>query len=166
MSSESLLNSFMESTEAVGELSTEYLLCPELDSCPATIKEVKFDEGSKNNGEKEVPWLAFTLRFNVDSEEAREVTGRDEVLVWGGRNFLALTPDNQIDPLNNQGLARLVKLFNLEGLDFKELFDSFPGQYCSVKVKHRALSNKEGPILDEEGNQRFLAEVTAVGKPE
>jgi hypothetical protein len=156
----------MAATEEVGELSTEYLLCPEFDSVPATIFEVKFDEGSKNNGEREVPWLSYTLRFEIDSEEARTALGRDKVFVSGNRNFIALTPSNQIDPNNNQQLARITKLFGLEGKPFKELFDSLPGQYCAVKVKHRALTKDREPLLDEEGNQRYVSEVTSIGKPE
>jgi len=171
MSSEALLASFLAATNEVAELNTEYLLCPELDSVPATIVDYQLKTGmsTAKDGEGEKPWYMLSFQYEVDSAEAREVMARDKVMVYGQPIFLAVEPDFSLHPTNNQGLGRLIKLFDIDmaGLSIKEIFEAFKGQYCSVKVGHRALSMKDkSPLLDDEGNQRYSAEVMAVGKPE
>lgn len=170
MSAENLLNSFLETTVETAELNSEFLLCPEMEDVPVTVKDSTFRIGTyvgKADGEEKI-WANLSLQYVVDSAEAREAVKRDEVIVYGAPIFLTIDPETmQLDPDNNQALARTLKVFGLTvepGMSVKEIFDSFIGGYCIAKITHRAMENKEGAILDEEGNQRYSAEVSAIGK--
>lgn len=168
MSAENFLNSFLAQTNETAELNTEYFICPELEEAPATVSDYQLKSGMSKgkDGESERPWVALTLQWDINSPEAREATQRDTVKVYGQPVFLAITEQGQLDPVNNQALGRLYKLFGIDvsGLTIKEMLDCLKGQYASVKVKHRALINKDKePLLDDEGNQRYSAEVVAVG---
>ena len=167
MSAEALLNNFLDSSVAEGgELNTQYLLCPELDAAPASITKWDVKTGTfTDKGGEERQWAILQLTWNIDSEEARQATKRDEVTVNQSVS-LALTSEGKLDPDNNQALARLAKMFDLDiGVSVRELFGSFIGQFGYVKVAHRALVNKQKEaLLDEEGNQRYSAEVVGVGK--
>lgn len=170
MSAQNLMNSFLDTANEEAEFSTEFLLCPEIDSAPATVKKWDWQAGTytDKNTQEEKPWAILNLQWNVDSPEAREVVKRDEVIVRQSVS-LAITHDNKLDKDNNQALARLFKLFGIDpaGLTPKQIFDNFIGQYGYVKVQHRALINKaKEPLLDDEGKQRYSAEVVAVGKGE
>lgn len=168
MSAEALLNNFLDSSVAEGgELNTQYLMCPELSAAPASITKWDVKTGTftdKKTGE-ERQWAILQLTWNIDSEEAREATKRDEVNVNQSVS-LSLTSEGKLDTDNNQTLGRLAKMFDLDiGTSVRDLFNSFIGQFAYVKVTHRALTNKAGEaLLDEEGNQRYSAEVTGVGK--
>lgn len=166
--SEAFLNSFLEQTAEQGELNTEYFICPELEEAPANIVDYQLRSGmsASKDGEEEKPWVMLSFKWDVDDQSAREAVGRDNVHVYGQPIFLSITPDGKLDSVNNQSLGRLLKLFNTDitGMSMKEIFESFKGQRATVKIGHRALTMKDGsPLLDEAGEQRYSAEVVAVG---
>ena len=172
MSAEQLMADFLATEGAEEELSLEYPLCPELEDVPVTVQKHQFrmgtyivKEGYPDAGEERI-WANLSLQFLVDSDEAREAIKRDEVILFGSSIRISIK-DGKLDPNNNQALARTLKVFGLTSteLSMQELFDSFTGTSAIGKITHRALENKEGAILDEEGNQRYGAEVSALGKP-
>lgn len=167
MSAQEMLNSFLDQTVEAAELNTEYKLCPEIESAPAIIEDVTFNSGSRasKDGEAEEPWVSAQFKYKVDSQEAREELGRDTVIVSGSPLFLNFEKDGTLSVPNNQPLARMVKLCGIEiqGLSVRQIFECFKGQPVTVKVTHRALTKDKQPLLDEEGNQRYMAEVSGVG---
>lgn len=166
MSAESLLNKALNASDESQEFNTDYLLCPELDSAFGTITDWTFNSGTWTDAEqKERIWANLQLRWDVDSQEAREAIKRDKVIV-SQPIMLAITDEGELDRDNNQQFARLMKLFSIKASDYgtlKDLFDAFKHQTGYVKVKQRGLTNKsKEPLLDDEGNQKFVAEVVAV----
>jgi len=167
MSAEALLEGFLQQTVDSAELNTEFLLCPELEGVPVTVKKWDIKTGTYNDKEGvEKAYYNLTIQYIVDSEEARAELSRDEVVVYGSSVFLTVSEEGKLDLQNNQMLARTLRVFDcpVENLTNKEILDSLIGCYGVGKVTHRALSNKAGPLLDEEGNQRYSAEVSAIGK--
>lgn len=165
MSAEALLASFLQQTNSETELNTEYFSCPEFEEVPASIAshEIKTGMATSKNGEQEKPWFSLNLKWSIDSEVAREAVHRDEVLVNGRPIFLTVSPDNTLDPVNNQPLARLLKMFEIDmaGMTNAEIFACLNGKQATVRVVHRALTNKSGEaLLDEKGEPRFAPEVT------
>ena len=167
MSAANLLNSFLETANDEAEFNTEFLLCPEIESAPATLEKQSVRTGTFTRDGEERQWAMLDLEWNVDSQEAREFLGRDKVIV---RQTVSLTlnDEGKLDQNNNQSLGRLFKLFEINRADFPHygaMFEALIGQYAQVKVKHRALTQKDkSPLLDDEGNQRYAAEVVSVGK--
>lgn len=165
MSAEALLNKIMN-TPAIQndeEFNTEYALCPELDSAFGTVKDWKFTNGTWVDQEgKERIWANLQLRWEIDSDEARASMKKDIVIV-PQTIMLSITENGELDKDNNQQFARLMKLFSIKPSEHANLFDAFKHQNGWVKVAHRALQNKaKEPLLDDEGNQRYVAEVVAV----
>lgn len=164
-----ILNQTVETENEEGQLNSEYFICPELEDVPVTVKDYTFRSGTYTSkaGEEKI-WSSLTLQYDVDSQEAREEMKRDEVVVYGSSIFLSIDAETlKLDPDNNQSLARTLKIFGLsieDGMTVAEIFESFKGGYCMGKVTHRAMENKDGPVLDEEGNQQYGAEVSAIGK--
>jgi hypothetical protein len=170
MSAANLMQSFLESTLDQAEYNDKTLICPELDSVPASIDKWDLQAGTfmDSSTQEEKPWAMLNLQWNVDSQEAREHCKRDKVIVRQTVS-LSLTPDNKLDKDNNQPLIRLCNMFKIDykGSKPKAIFESFTGQFAYLKVRHRALINKQKePLLDEEGNQRYSAEVVGVGPEE
>lgn len=168
MSAQDALNSFLNTTNDEAEFSTEFLICPEIEETGAIIKDYQLKTGTSksNGGEEEKPWFALTLKWDIDSEEAREATKRDNVIVSGQPIFLTVK-DGKLDKDNNQQLARYFKIFDINpaGMTPLEIFETLKGQYANVKVTHRQLKDKDGNyLLDDEDNVRVSAEVSAVGK--
>lgn len=167
MSATELLNSFLEQTVDSAEMNTEYLLCPELEDVPVIVKKYQIRNGTSVRDGIEKPWFMMSLQYTIDSQEAREAVKRDEVTVYGQPIFLTVSEEGKLDMDNNQNLARTLKIFDIdiEGKTNKEIFDSFIGCYAIGKIAHSAMTDKNGEMmLDEEGNQRYRAEVTAIGK--
>lgn len=163
-----LLDNFLDSTVETAELYTEYFLCPVFDSVPASIKEVEFNTGmaKSKNGEEEKPWFSVQFKYDIDSQEAREAVHRDTVTLPGRPIFLNLDKDGKIDPINNQTIARMIKMFGIDisGMSVRAIFDSFKGQYVTARVIHRELKDKDGNyLLDDEGKIRVAAEVSNIG---
>jgi len=167
MSASELLNSFMEQTVDSAEMNTEYLLCPEVEDVPVIVKDYQIRNGTSVRDGVERPWFMVSLQYTIDSQEAREAVKRDEVIVYGLPIFLTVSEEGKLDMDNNQSLARTLKIFDIdiEGKTNKEIFDSFIGCYAIGKVSHSLMVDKAGEaMLDEEGWQRYRAEVTAIGK--
>ena len=166
MSAESLLTKALNASGTDQEFNTEYLLCPEVDSAFGTITDWTFSSGTwTDEQQKERIWANLQLRWEIDSQEAREAIKRDKVIV-SQPIMLSITDDGELDKDNNQQLARLMKMFSIKASDhrqLKDLFDAFRHQTGYVKVKQRGLTNKaKEPLLDSEGNQKIVAEVVAV----
>lgn len=167
MSATELLNNFLEQTVDSAEMNTEYLLCPELEDVPVIVKNYQIRNGTSVRDGVEKPWFMMNLQYTIDSQEARDTVKRDEVNVYGQSIFLTVSEDGKLDMDNNQSLARTLKIFNVdvEGKTNKEIFDSLIGCYAVGKVAHSAMTDKTGAaMLDEEGEQRYRAEVTAIGR--
>lgn len=167
MSAENLLNDFLTKATEEGELNSEYFLCPEFDKVSLEVKdwEVKAGTSTKNAENVEKPWAMLILRYKVDSEEARQKVKRDEVLVKSKPVFLSVNDDLTLNLDSNQQLARTLKIFELEMQGtLQELFDSFIGCYVEGQITHRPMENKEGVVLDEEGNTIYIAEVNKITK--
>lgn len=169
MSAENLLNSFLETTQDEGQFETEYKLCPELDAAPATVKKYDVKAGTYTNKQgEEAAWCNLTLTWDVDSQEAREAIGRDEVNVRQAIMLSFEKGTTKLSKTDNLALGRLLKIWDLDasGISLKDLLESLIGQYAVVKVAHRPMIGKDkAQLTDDEGNPRFAAEVVAVGKP-
>ena len=168
MSAQELLTSFMDAEIGTEELNEEYFVCPELEDVPITVVDYDIRIGTyvdKATDEEKI-WSNLILKFNVDSDEAREELKRDKVIVPGSPIFLRVNEETrQLDPDNNQPLAKLIKLFGLSmeaGATTQQLFESFKGCYCYGVIRQRDMINKDKEIVrDEEGNAKQVAEVVS-----
>lgn len=168
MSAEALLNTFLTETNDETAYESEYKLCPEIASAPAQIKKWDLKAGTyvDRNTQQEEVWARLQLSWTVDSPEAREAIGRDEVVIRQNVMLSFERGTSRLDKNNNIALGRLFKLLDIDpvGLTNKEMFDCLVGKQAAVKVAHVALmKGKNDPMLDTEGNQVYSAEVTAVG---
>jgi hypothetical protein len=141
-----LLNNFLDTVNDSVELESERVLCPEID-CNMTIKKVDLASGTSKSkdGEGERPWFAATIQYEIDSQEAREATGRDSVVVFGRPMYLNFLETGGLDPKNNIELGKLVKVLGLDtNVSTRDLLNSLQGQYLAGSVKHRTISRKDG----------------------
>ena len=156
-----VLNQLLDSVVNPEEMETEFRVCPEIEA-NATIKKAEIKTGtsekmvSDNNAQG--IWANLRILWEIDSEEARQEMQRDDVVVPQSI-FLKVCDDDagnpQLDFVNNQEVARLLKMFELEGeMTLQEILDSLAGQLAFVKVEHRPY------------NDQVFAEVTQVGEPE
>ena len=164
MSAEQLVADFLATTVESSEMNTEYKLCPELEEAPLTVKGTELRAGTYQDSAsgEERAWYSLSVEYSVDSPEAREEMGRDEVVVYG--SVFLTVKDGELDMENNQQLAKLLKIFDINPteLTIQEIFDSLIGNYCVGKITHVAQMKKKEPVLDDEGNPKYNAEVTMV----
>jgi hypothetical protein len=154
---ENFLNNVVED-----EVSDEYINCPEFEEATATVKGYIFNEGvsKSSDGEEEKPWLSLSLNFIINEQEARDVVGRDEVLV-PAQFFLNTNAAGGLDIRGNEKLGKFLKVLNVPsaGRTAFEILEDLKGRSCLAKVRHIARKN-----LDENDNEIIDARVTAIAK--
>lgn len=165
--SEELVNSFLDAVNDDSAMNTEYLICPELESAPATVDKIEVSVGTyiDKKTQQEKKWANLQLVWDIDSEEAREATKRDKVSVRQTIMLAFNKDETALDNDNNVVLGRLLKMFEIDkaGKTNGQLFESFVGRFAYVKVVHRQILNKEKEIqYDADGNPRMMPEVVAV----
>ena len=167
MSAQDLMNSMLDATVENTEFESEFKTVPEIDSAFGQITKWDLKAGSSIRDGEERPWARLELTWNVDSPEAREEIGRDEVNVKQ-QIMLSFEPGTtSLSKTQNITLGRLIKLFDIEAseLSTRELFDCFVGKQGTVKVGHvPMMKGKNDPMRDDDGNQIFRAEIVAVGR--
>lgn len=161
MSAEQLMQDFLDADGATEALSEEYLLCPELEDAPLEVQSYKLDAGTyidKKSGEEKA-WVKLVLKYEVESAEARKALNRDVVIVSSRPMFLTMA-GGKLDVLNNQALARTVKVLGgtTQNLSLREILEGLVGCTCEGRITHEVM----GTLVDEEGNSRYNAEVTAI----
>jgi hypothetical protein len=165
--SEELVNSFLDAVNDDSAMNTEYLVCPELESAPATVEKIEVNVGTYTDKktQQERKWANLQLVWDIDSEEARQVVKRDKVSVRQTIMLAFNKDETALDNDNNQTLGRLLKMFDIDkaGKTNGQLFESFVGRFAYVKVVQRHIQNKEKELqYDGEGNPRMMPEVVAV----
>lgn len=148
------------------QIEDKYILVPECEAV-ATVKDYTFLEGvgTSPDGETEQPWFILLINFELDSEEAREVTNRDDVLV-SSNHFLRQNAQGGLDVRGNVQLGRFLKVLGVEsaGRTAIQIFDDLAGRSCNAKVKHVVRRKDKEDVLDEEGNPVVDARITAISK--
>lgn len=143
------LNDLLNSVVNADEMETDYRTCPEVEA-NATIKKVSLRSGTsvKMVGPSNSAglWVSMAILWEVDSEEARKEMKRDDVVV--PQDIFLTVKDGAegtpiIDAANNQTVAALIKLFDLEGeMTLQEIIDSFQGQLAFVRVKQEPYEER------------------------
>ncbi len=159
------------------EFATEIIPCPEVEAI-GTI--VKVSRRAFTSGEE--TYHLLSIRWEVDSEEAREETKQDKVFV-NQDMFLRLDTDNcknmdaddaenqlwVVDKDANPSFGKLIKWAKSTGFEmpgswikfWTELSDEFVGKEALLRIKQSLRKSKE---LDEDGNpikvvQAYVASV-------
>lgn len=146
--SESALNNLLSSAINVEELDTEYHICPEVE-CNATISgtDVRTGNSDKMVGRANSTgmWASLNIAWDLDSEDAREELKRDKITVYQSI-FLTVVDDAagnpRLDLRNNQELAVLTKLFDIDGETVQEVIDGLQGQLGFVSVTHEIYKDR------------------------
>ena len=155
------------SAEIEQELNTVYYLCPEKEDARLVIDSYELADGTSKSedGETEKPWVNLIFKYEVDDQAVRDDAGMDKVIVRGKAIFLNLTPQGKLDPARNQALARRFKVLGVETVrsTLLESLNACVGKMVTGKIVHTTLTDKHGAVLtDDEGNDRIVAEVTAI----
>lgn len=158
------------------EFATEAIPCPALEA-PASIKSVR--RSSFSSGED--TYFTLQIRWEIDSEEAREETRMDKVFV-DQSIFLNLEHDKclnmeaeadqqvwVVEKDSNPEFGKFIKWLKSTGWEmpsgwirfWAQLSDDIVGKEALVKVKQRPRKTKE---LDDEGEpiiviQAYIASI-------
>ena len=143
---EQLLNSFLDTVNETAELETERTLLPKDVECNASIVKYQLAAGTSISKEtqEERAWCSVTFEYELDSQEVREVIGRDKAIGFGRPIYLNFLETGGFDPKNNQELGKMMRLAGIQPaqMTVREILDSFVGQYLRVRILHRTYKNK------------------------
>lgn len=109
----------------------------------ALTKQPEIKEGMKDGK----PWYRLTVPMSIDSQEVRELLGREEVKM----NFqVFLEVENGVlaqGPGRNVQLGRLREALGLNNEGEEFTLNMLGGKVCKVSVKHRAHPERQGEVI-------------------
>lgn len=135
-------DAFLSATFDVAN-STARINIPE-DEYTAVIDDVKLEGGTSQTGR---PWMRLDIKWAIDSDKAREVTGIPQPSVRQGI-MLDLAEHGGLDmgKGRNVGLGRLRQAVGLNEPGKPFSFMMLKGRVAKVRVSHRVY---EGQVYDD-----------------
>jgi len=140
--------------EIQGENSTVAVPCPAGDYT-AIVDKINLRQWQKKD-DPSVSGITLEVFWSIDSQEVRELLGREKVLVKQGI-MLDLTEAGGIDmgKGRNVSLGKLRQALDLNNAGQAFSFNTLPGRVAKVKVTHRP---------DQVDPEKIYPEVTMVAK--
>lgn len=129
------INSFLTSTLVAQD---KKLVSPGI--YPALVHDLKVQSGIVGEGKKNAgqPWARLDIVFDIDSDQARQETGRSQVLITHGV-MLNLSDSGEVVLTKGDRLDKLRKVLGVTNEPWSPA--DLKGRYGKVQIEHRTYND-------------------------